>query len=164
MKAVYFDMDGTIADLYGVEGWLDSLIAEQTKPYREAKSLVDMRKLSCELNRLQRAGYHIGIVTWLSKNSSDEYAEKVALAKRKWLEKHLGSVAWNEICITRYGTPKSEVVEYPNGVLFDDEERNRKEWMLGDGLAFNVNTIVETLKAMVQAIVLVARAAAEIVN
>lgn len=67
MKAVYFDMDGTIADLYGVEGWLDSLIAEQTKPYREAKSLVNMRKLSYELNRLQRAGYHIGIVTWLSK-------------------------------------------------------------------------------------------------
>ena len=56
MKAVYFDMDGTIADLYGVEGWLDSLIAEQTKPYREAKNLVDMRKLSYELNRLQRAG------------------------------------------------------------------------------------------------------------
>lgn len=82
MKAVYFDMDGTIADLYGVEGWLDSLVAEQTKPYREAKSLVDMRKLSYELNRLQRAGYHIGIVTWLSKNSSDEYAEKVAWAKK----------------------------------------------------------------------------------
>ena len=149
MKAVYFDMDGTIADLYGVEGWLDSLIAEQTKPYREAKSLVNMRKLSYELNRLQRAGYHIGIITWLPKNSSDEYAEKVALAKRKWLERHLGSVAWNEICIARYGTPKNEVVEYPNGVLFDDEERNRKEWMLGDGLAFNVNTIIETLKAMV---------------
>ena len=163
MKAVYFDMDGTIADLYGVEGWLGSLVAEQTKPYREAKSLVDMRKLSYELNRLQRAGYHIGIVTWLSKNSSDEYAEKVAWAKRKWLERHLGSVAWNEICIARYGTPKNEVVEYPNGVLFDDEERNRKEWMLGDGLAFNVNAIIETLKAMVQAIVLVARAA-EIVN
>ena len=26
-KAIYFDMDGTIADLYGVDGWLDSLVA-----------------------------------------------------------------------------------------------------------------------------------------
>ena len=23
MKAIYFDMDGTIADLYGVENWLE---------------------------------------------------------------------------------------------------------------------------------------------
>ena len=28
IKAIYFDLDGTIADLYGVEGWLDDLIAE----------------------------------------------------------------------------------------------------------------------------------------
>ena len=52
-KAIYFDMDGTIADLYGVNGWLDSLIAEQTKPYREAKPLVDMRQLGKLLNKLQ---------------------------------------------------------------------------------------------------------------
>ena len=44
-KAIYFDMDGTIADLYGVPNWLDCLIAEKTKPYREAKPLVDMRNL-----------------------------------------------------------------------------------------------------------------------
>ena len=27
MKAIYFDMDGTIADLYGYEGWLEMLQA-----------------------------------------------------------------------------------------------------------------------------------------
>ena len=55
-KAIYFDMDGTIADLYGVENWLDYLVAEQTKPYREAKPLCseayfnDMVE-SCKYNR-----------------------------------------------------------------------------------------------------------------
>ena len=49
-KAIYFDMDGTIANLYGVDGWLDCIIKEYTKPYREAKSLINMRKLSKELN------------------------------------------------------------------------------------------------------------------
>ncbi len=67
MKAIYFDMDGTIADLYGVENWLDSLIHEQTKPYRVAKPLVNMRKLGRLLNLLKEQGYHIGIVSWLSK-------------------------------------------------------------------------------------------------
>jgi phosphoserine phosphatase len=28
-KAIYFDMDGTIADLYGVSGWLADLEAER---------------------------------------------------------------------------------------------------------------------------------------
>ena len=28
---ICFDMDGTIADLYGVEGWLDDLISENVR-------------------------------------------------------------------------------------------------------------------------------------
>ena len=30
-KAIYLDMDGTIANLYGVDGWLDCIINEYTK-------------------------------------------------------------------------------------------------------------------------------------
>lgn len=149
MKAIYFDMDGTIANLYGVDNWLDSLISEHTKPYREAKSLVNMRELGRELNRLQQAGYHIGIVSWLSKNGSDSYNERVTETKKAWLEKHISTVDWDEIKIVRYDTPKSTVVKYPNGVLFDDEERNRKEWGLGDGMAFDVDNIINILRAMV---------------
>ena len=29
-KAIYFDMDGTIANFYGVDGWLNDLINENT--------------------------------------------------------------------------------------------------------------------------------------
>ena len=31
-KAIYFDMDGTIADLYAVENWLDDLINFRPRP------------------------------------------------------------------------------------------------------------------------------------
>ena len=41
-----FDMDGTLADFYGVENWLTYLERQQTKPYREAKPLVNMKKLA----------------------------------------------------------------------------------------------------------------------
>ena len=34
---IFFDMDGTIADLYGVENWLDYLIASDVLPYEIAK-------------------------------------------------------------------------------------------------------------------------------
>lgn len=147
-RAIYFDMDGTIANLYGVDNWLDYLINEQTKPYREAKPLVNMRVLGKELNRLKECGYVVGIVSWLSKCGTDEYNARVTQTKIKWLRNHIGAVEFDEIHIVEYGTPKSTVVTYPNGVLFDDEIGNRKEWGLGDGLAFGVENIIEILKNM----------------
>lgn len=148
MRAIYFDMDGTIADLYGVEGWLDALVNEYTKPYREAKALIDMRALGRELKRLQACGYVIGVVSWASKQATEEYCERIEKAKREWLLRHIGAVNFDEIHVVEYGTPKSTVVNYPNGILFDDEEKNRKEWDLGEGMAFDVENILEILRCM----------------
>ena len=53
-KAIYFDMDGTIADLYGVEGWLNDLESENERPYATAKPLIRMSALARVLNRLQK--------------------------------------------------------------------------------------------------------------
>jgi hypothetical protein len=141
-KAIYFDMDGTIADFYGVEGWLDDLIAGHTRPYREAKSLVDMRKLGKLLNTLQGEGWHIGIISWLSKSGTDEYNERVTEVKRKWLAKHLGAVKFDELNIVKYGTPKQKAVKFPLGILFDDEKPNRENWT---GTAYDVNNILSVL-------------------
>ena len=144
-KAIYFDMDGTIADLYGVEGWLNDLESENERPYATAKPLIRMSALARVLNRLQREGYTIGIVSWLSKGGSDDYNEKVAYAKQKWLKQHLASVNFDEINIVKYGTPKSTAVNVQGGILFDDEEKNRTEW---NGTAFDVDNIIEILKAL----------------
>lgn len=142
-KAIYFDMDGTIANLYGVVGWLDCIINEYTKPYREAKALVNMRQLGKELNRLKQNGYTIGIISWLAKGATDEYNKRVTQAKRNWLARHLSAVQFDEVHIVEYGTPKQTL---GNGILFDDEEPNRMNWI---GKAYDVNDIIETLKAIV---------------
>lgn len=142
-KAIYFDMDGTIANLYGVDGWLDCIINEYTKPYREAKALVNMRQLGKELNRLKQNGYTIGIISWLAKGATNEYNKRVTQAKRNWLARHLSAVQFDEVHIVEYGTPKQTL---GNGILFDDEEPNRMNWI---GKAYNVNDIIETLKAIV---------------
>ena len=143
VKAIYFDMDGTIANLYGVDGWLDMIIARDATPYKEAKPLVNLNSLARILNRLQTEGYVIGIISWLAKGSTREYDLAVERAKIEWLKKHLASVHFNEVHIVEYGTPKEKVALNPNGILFDDEERNRNNWK---GQAFDVHNIIEVLK------------------
>lgn len=149
MRAIYFDMDGTIANLYGMENWLACLEAEEATPYLYARPLLNMNLLARYLNRLQREGYHLGIVSWTSKHGTEEYNDEVAEAKMKWLATHLRSVHFDECKIIEYGTSKRSVVDYPEGILFDDEIENRKEWALGDGLAFDVDNILTILKAMI---------------
>lgn len=143
-RTIFFDMDGTIADLYGVNNWLEYLINSNEYPYKNAKPLINLNSLARILNRLQKCGYRIGVISWLAKNSNNEYDAKVAAAKIKWLNKHLASVKFDEINIVSYGTPK-EKFNNNNDILFDDEEKNRNNWT---GTAFDVNNIIEVLKAL----------------
>lgn len=144
-KAIYFDMDGTLADLYSVKNWRHCLSSNDETPYIEAKVLLNMQALARLLNRLQSNGYHIGIISWLAKNATSEYNERVIQAKKQWLNLHLHSVSFDEIRIVEYGKPKQNCVEYPFGVLFDDEYQNRENWK---GQSFDVNDILKILKSL----------------
>lgn len=139
---IWFDMDGTLANLYNVDNWLEKLVNSDPSPYAEAKPLVNLSSLARVLNRLQRDGHKIGVVSWLSKNGSCEYNEMVISAKRKWLAIHLKSVKFDYIDIIEYGSPKEMG---RNGILFDDEEKNRKNWK---GSAFDESQIMEILKSL----------------
>lgn len=121
---IYLDMDGTIADLYGVDGWLGYLLKEDEKPYKDAKILV---KESVLLNLIKK-GYELNIITWLSKDSSKSYDKKVRKAKKEWLKSNYPNIEFKEIHIIKYGTSKYKVAKDRNGILVDDELKNRKEW------------------------------------
>ena len=140
---INFDLDGTIADLYGVDGWLEMLIAHDETPYAIAEPLLRLNLLARRLNTLQRNGYHIAIISWLSKSGNADYNERVTNAKLEWLAKHLPSVIWDRITIVEYGTPKENYCETPFDILFDDEEQNRENW---GGVAFDVDDILGVLK------------------
>jgi hypothetical protein len=147
-KEIWFDMDGTIADLYSVENWLPKLRAYDESPYMNAAPLLRLCVLARILNRLQREGFTINIISWLSKDPNPIYGAKVTAAKYYWLKKHLPSVIFNEIRIVPYGTPKSFVMSEKDAILFDDEEKNRVEWENNGGIAYNVNNILGVLKAL----------------
>ena len=140
---INFDMDGTIADLYGVKNWLPYLEAEDTTPYAIAKPLLNLSALARKLNTLQKNGYRLAIISWTSKSGSKEFNKAVAEVKKAWLAKHLPSVHWDEITVIPYGTPKTLYCYDVEDVLFDDEEPNRKSWA---GKSYDVNNILEVLK------------------
>ena len=138
---IWFDMDGTIANLYAIENWLEYLQDEDIKPYAEAKPLVNMARLAKALHKVQRNGYKIGIISWTSKNGSVIYNKATANAKIEWLKKHLPSVEWNTIQIVNYGVPKKTLADIGD-VLVDDEEFNRNQWGMG---AYKPSQIFEIL-------------------
>ena len=144
-KAIYFDMDGTIADFYGVPHWLEYLCESNPHPYEVAAPLLNMSLLARLLNCLQREGWHIGIVSWTSKTGTPAFNSAIMEAKLNWLNHHLHSVHWDEIQIIPYGTPKHMVVQFSEGILFDDETPNRDAW--GDS-AYDAQNIIEILKGL----------------
>ena len=142
---INFDMDGTIANFYGVAGWLDYLKAEDTKPYEIAKPLVNFSVLARLLNKAQRNGYEIAIISWTSKSESEWFNKMITEVKKAWLAKHLPSVCWDKITIIPYGTPKTLYCYGAEDVLFDDEEPNRMNWK---GVAYTEKNILNFLKSL----------------
>lgn len=141
---IWFDMDGTIADLYGVENWLEMLIAHDETPYAIAKPIVNLSVLARLMNKVQRKGFEICIISALAKDSTVEYDERVRNAKIKWLANHLKSVHFDEIRFVPYWYTKNDVNTGAD-VLFDDEERHLEKWT---GTAIHASKMIETLKAI----------------
>lgn len=141
---IWFDMDGTIADLYGVENWLEMLIAHNETPYAIAKPIVNLSVLARLMNKVQRKGFEICIVSALAKDSTAEYDERVRNAKIKWLTNHLKSVHFDEIRFVPYWYTKNDVNTGAD-VLFDDEERHLEKWT---GTAVHASKMIETLKTI----------------
>lgn len=147
-KLIVFDMDGTIADLYGVSNWLEKLRAEDPSPYAEAEPLCDMERLREILLALMAKGYGVRVVSWLSKDSSPEYKTAVRKAKRKWLERY--NFPMEKAHLVAYGTTKANCVRGVANfaILIDDQEKIRDGWHLGDTIDPVNQDIIEELEAL----------------
>lgn len=153
VRMICFDMDGTIADLYSVEGWEPMLRAEDTTPYETAEPMWDMAELAEVLEALMAMGIAVHIISWLSKDSSETYKREVRKAKKCWL---------NEQCFpydvfhgVQYGATKADSVrevlrEYGEGeaILIDDSAKVRKGWTLGEAIDPNEVDIIEFLRGL----------------
>lgn len=149
-KVIYFDMDGTIANLYGVENWLPMLRAEDESPYEVAAPMCNMQELADVINTLKLLGFKIGVISWLSKQSSKEYKKKVTKAKREWLS-NMFPVELDEMHFVQYGTPKHRTAKIKYGVLVDDDDSVRERWEKYGGMTINPkeDDIIEELRQLI---------------
>lgn len=149
MKMICFDMDGTIADLYAVPNWLNKLRAEDASPYAEAAPMWDMAKLREVLLKLSANGYEIRIISWLSKDSTEEYKAAVRKAKREWLEKY--NFPADKCHFIAYGRTKADcirrIADAP-AVLIDDNKKVRDGWHLGESIDPTRVNLLEVLSAL----------------
>ena len=67
MNSIWFDMDGTIADLYKVEGWLDSLRALDWSVYSKCAPRHNYQRINTAIEALIENGWQVGVITWASK-------------------------------------------------------------------------------------------------
>lgn len=150
MKILVFDMDGTIADLYGVTDWLKSLQNNDPSPYYNANPLYDMDVLTDLLDALKSLGWKIVVTTWLAKGSNAKYDKMVREAKLAWLDKY--HFPYDEIHMVKYGTTKANCTRKYGGfqILVDDNENVREGWTLGDTIDAR-HDITEVLLKLISA-------------
>ena len=152
MKAIYWDMDGTIANLYGVDGWLEAVESSQVYPYLVAEPMYDMTELKTVLRQLKENGYRMGVITWLSKTGTEEYNRRTRAAKRMWLEVHGLWGLMDEVHMVRYGTPKHSTTRLYQGILVDDNMAVREEWERHGGSTIDPATtdVIEALNRLMK--------------
>ena len=140
-RTLVFDMDGTIANFYGVDGWLENIRNSNPRPYIVAEPMYDTDVLNTILSLLKAQGWKIVVTSWLAKGSDKAFDELTRQAKREWLARY--NFPFDEIHLVKYGTTKANCTRKIGGyqILVDDNAEVRKGWHLGDTINANENIL-----------------------
>ena len=118
-QIIYLDMDGTIADLYGIENWLEGLRNEVEGLFLQCEPLITESEL---LVLFPNDIYELRICSMTPMNASKEYCVKVIEEKNIWLDKHFPSITHR--VYMKYGNNKN-LRNSRNHILIDDNETIR---------------------------------------
>lgn len=150
-RKVYFDMDGTLFDLYGKSNWLEMLRTETSGAFvGDFLPEIDKDKFYTICNELLAIGVQIGIISWLPMQASPEYEEICRIEKMEWISKNLPFVS--EINIVSYGILKQSCIKKraTEMYLIDDNAEICQMWQTAkQRKAINIckeYTVVEALE------------------
>lgn len=145
-KFLVFDMDGTIADLYGTADWRHRLDVSDASVYTDAAPMIDMSVFTACLDTLRAMGYKVAILTWLSKNADPVFHENIRKAKSEWIKRY--GIPADDVIMLDYGTDKSDAFckRHPgsDAMLFDDDAKVRASWCgrVIDPVQYDINTVL----------------------
>lgn len=118
-QIVYLDMDGTIANLYGIENWLDGLLNEVEGLFLNCEPLVSSEELE---KYFPNEKYELRICSMTPLNASEEYCKVVIEEKNLWLDKYFPQITHR--VYMKYGSNKN-LKNCQNHILVDDNEKIR---------------------------------------
>lgn len=125
---VYLDMDGTIADLYNENGWLEDIIAENVRPFNNAKPMTTETEI---YKHFPKEKYNISILSMTPKKARKGYCREVEKAKDEWLNKYFPTLT--KRIYLPYGYNKN-LKNSAKAILVDDSAPIRENYR---GLALN---------------------------
>lgn len=140
---VYFDMDGTIANLYEVENWEVLLHKHSVTPYDDALPCGNLNKL---MELLRAYDVKVGVISWCAMNGNYTYDWRVRQRKKAWIKKNFPIAS--EIHIVKYGTPKHLTIKKElreSAILVDDNKNVCDAWK---GKAVNFNSYEELMEKL----------------
>lgn len=135
-KYLWFDLDGTIYNLYAISDWEKRLRAEDETVYNEEGCKKgDWRRLQDAVTMARENGYKIGIITWLTMRPSRtyEFEMRSSIEKHKWIRKNYSDLLSDGLFIAvPYGMKKHLIAKAVDDegihILVDDNKAIRKEW------------------------------------
>lgn len=134
-KQIWFDMDGTIAELYKVKDWLKYFELQDRDIYSICLPRNKFQEINETIEALAESGWEVGVITWASRTlDPDEPQEDYNLIyenKLNWLCKYFPALVLHGhfYCIP-YGMDKTEMVHDTGDVIYlvDDNKEVRKQW------------------------------------
>lgn len=138
-KIVYFDMDGTLADLYGVTNVFKRLDALDANVYSEAKPIDTYINM---LKEFKNMGYKVIILSCLGMISDKQFDKDTIHNKGLWLDKYVGKQYIDErIYIPNTKHKEQYINEY--GILVDDDDKVLMNWNYDRIKAINNNKAIK---------------------
>lgn len=123
-KIVYFDMDGTIANLYAVNNVFERLDNLDAKVYEEATPIIKYIEM---LKEFKAMGYKVIILSCLGMISEKQFDIDTIKYKNNWLDKYVGKEYIDDRMFIEYTKHKENYVK-EGGILVDDDDKVLCNW------------------------------------